>query len=218
MLAVVNAEALQRIAATRSVLRLINTHERTVGAGDDASRSLKGLIFVHNYAVYEYVVIESVRGLVANVNSRALLFSSTRVELLAMALNSEFTSVIAGSIKKTWAGRMDVLKKSRSQDALSITEGLFPKDGSHFRPPQLETIWSLFGVPGAIVPNARLRTHITEMVETRNRIAHGNEAPATVGSGFTVTELEKRVDDTEAVCTHIIASISRHAGSATAFS
>jgi len=218
MLIRVTTEALTRIAASRSVLRGIDSYERGFGMGDDASRTSKGMLFVQNYAVYEYEVVEAVRVLVENVNSRGLLIASTRTELLAMALDPEFASVIDGSPKKTWAGRSVLLAKVRSNAAVEIKEGLFPKDGPHFRSAQLETIWSLFGLPGTIVPTPRLRGHIDEMVENRNRIAHGSDAPDTIGARFTITDLEKRIDDTEAVCTHIIASVKRHTTCTIAFS
>jgi len=217
ILAGVTTEALKRIASARSLLRVVESHERGVGMGDDASRSAKGMFFVQNYAVYEYVVVESVRALVGNVNSRGLPFASTRAELLAMALDPEFTSVIDGSLKKTWEGRSSLLRKVRSNTAVAIQEGLFPKDGTQFRPAQLETIWSLFGLPGPIVPIPRLRKHIEEMVENRNRIAHGSDAPDTVGGRFTVAELRKRIDDTEEVCTHIVTIASGYAANANAF-
>ncbi len=184
---------------------------------NDASRSAKGLLIVQNYAVYEYVVVESVRMLVGNVNSRALPFASTRAELLAMALDPEFASVIAGSLKKTWDARSALLRKMRSNAVVTISEGLFPKDGTQFRPAQIETIWSLFGLPGTIVPTPRLRGHIEEMVDARNRIAHGNDAPDTVGSRFTVADVEKRINDTECVCTHIMTMASRHTENMNAF-
>lgn len=217
MLAGVTAEALKRISSTRSLLRVVESHQRGVGMGDAASRSAKGMIFVHNYAVYEYVVVESVRALVRNVNDRGLPLASTRAELLGMALDPEFTSVIGGSLKKTWAGRAGLLQKVRSTTVVAIAEGLFPKDGTQFRPAQLETIWSLFGLPGTIVPAPRLRGHIEEMVEARNKIAHGNEAPDIVGGRFTIADLEKRIDDTEAVCTHIMSNASSYAASLSAF-
>jgi len=219
MLAEVKSEALQRLTSTRSVLRLISTYESRLGPinGDDASRSAKGLIIVQNYAVYEYVVIESVRALVTNINTRNLKFISTRAELLAIALDSEFTSVINGAQSKTWDGRSNLLKKSRSNDSIIINDGLFPKDGSFFRPDQLRTIWSIFGLPGLVVPNNRLLGHIEEMVDSRNRIAHGHDAPSKVGSRFNIQELSKRIDDTEVVCTHIISTVVACAASPTAF-
>lgn len=213
MLTGVTAEALRRIASARSLLRVAQALE----GKDDTSRSAKGLLFVHNYAIYEYVVVESVRALVGRLNSRRLPFAATRAGLLAMALDPEFMSIIKGAPAKTWANRAELLRKVRSTTAVAINEGLFPKDGTQFRPSQLETIWNVFGLPGSIVPDPRLRGHIVEMVDNRNRIAHGADAPYIVGGRFSVGELEKRINDTEAVCTHIISSVASYAAEANAF-
>jgi hypothetical protein len=55
------------------------------------------------------------------------------------------------------------------------------------------------------------------MVDSRNKIAHGEDAPYVVGGRFTVGELEKRINDTEVVCTHIITSVASYAAEANAF-
>lgn len=217
MLASVRAEALSRISATRDVLRLVDAHECQHGGGDVASRSAKGLVFVQNYGVYEYVVVHVVRSLVTAVNNSLLQFSAVRAELLSMALDREFASVIGGSAKKTWSARCALLARARSSAPVSIQDGLFPKDGSHFRTAQLDTIWTLFGIPGPIVVQPRHRRLIEEMIENRNRIAHGEDPPDAVGGGFTTADLTVRVDGVEAVCTHIINTVTGYIQAPVAF-
>lgn len=53
MLAFVKEEALRRLIAAKAVLRMISSHESTLGVmmSDDASRSAKGMMFVYNYAI-----------------------------------------------------------------------------------------------------------------------------------------------------------------------
>ncbi len=219
MLSGVRSEATQRLAAAKSMLRLIFAHEEANGhrGGDQASRSGKGLIFIQNYAVYEFVVVQSVRSLIISLNTKLLPLSRTRPQLLALALDSEFDSVINGSLKKTWDARSKLLLKSHSSEPVLIHETKFPKDGSHFRVEQLETIWKLFGIPDSPLPSPRLNAHIIEMVDTRNGIAHGTDAPDSVGGRFSVADLEKRINDTELLCTHLISKISEYIATASAF-
>jgi hypothetical protein len=136
MLASALAEFVTRIAAIRAFLRALDAQERASGPGDLATRLGKGLIFVQNYAVYEYVVVNSVRALIVEANRLALPVASARIELLALALHADFDRVIDGALKKTWDHRVMLLRRSRAQDALTISDTLFPKDGSHFRPKQ----------------------------------------------------------------------------------
>ncbi len=216
-LVVVSREALARIAAARAVVRIIEAHELTLGAGDDASKAAKGMLFVQNYAVYEFVVIGVVRALVANLNLKGLNFPAVRAELLSMALHPEFSSIADGSKKNPWENRAGLIRTSRAALPVLVGADLFPRDGSHFRPPQLETIWTLFGIPGPIVPASRLIAHIIELVDTRNRIAHGDDSPEAVGGRFSTGEMRKRIDDTEAVCTHVITAAGAYMASPNAF-
>lgn len=205
------------MASAHSLLRIIDAYEQNRGVGDDASRAAKGMLFVQNYAAYEFVVIGVVRALVAGANAKNLQFQILRTELLSMALDPEINSVVDGSKKNPWERRITLLRKARSASPVAIGADLFPKDGTHFRPPQLETIWNIFGIPGPFVPVPRLIGHIFEMVDTRNRIAHGDDSPEAVGSRFTIADLKKRIDDTEAVCSHVIATAAAHMTSPTAF-
>lgn len=219
MLAGINAEVLTRVAATRSFLRTIENHEvnTTTLGGDAASRTGKGLVFIQNYATYEYTVNQSVRALIDALNTRTIPLTQVRTELLALALHAEFESIIKGALKKTWESRSDLLRKTRSNLLSKVHDNLFPKDGSHYRAKQLETIWSIFGIPGPIVPEEKIRSHIEEMVENRNKIAHGVDSAESIGRRYTLAELSTTVDKNEALCSHIIAAISNHVKSPNAF-
>lgn len=216
MVAAIQTEALARIGATRAFLRVVESQELATG-GDPASRAGKGLIFVQNYAVYEYVVVRAVRAMIVEANNRALTHSTARTELLALALHAEFDAVVGGALKKTWENRSTLLRRVRSADVVKIHDGLFPKDGSQFRVPQLETLWSLFGLPQPVLPAGRLIGRVGEMVDNRNRIAHGEEPAEDVGRRYTLGEVRERVDDTEALCSHVITTIGAYLGTPTAF-
>lgn len=216
-LAIISAEALARLAAAQSLLRIIESYELARGGGDDASRSAKGMLFVQNYAVFEFVVVGVVRALIAEVNMRGIHCSAARAELLSLALDPELTSVSDTSKRKQWDRRFALLKKARSCQPIAIGPDLFPKDGSHFRPQQLETIWSIFGIPQPAFPAPRYRGHILELVETRNRIAHGGDSPDAVGSRFSVVDMRSRIMDTETICTYVVTAVSAYLKTKAAF-
>lgn len=215
-LASVRAEALRRLATLRLVASSVRAHEASSG-GDDVTRASKGLMFVQNYAVYEYVVVEAVRALVAEINARTIPHQTLRAELLGLALDAEFASVVDVTLAKTWSKRAELALKSRSASPVRVPDNLFPKDGSHFRVAQLQTVWTLFGLPLPVLPDMRLRSHIEEMVEKRNAIAHGREAPDVVGSNFSIADMEKRVADTEVIVTHVVGVAMMHSQQPLAF-
>ena len=217
MLAAVNAEALSRIATAHAVLRTIAANESMQGSSPPGIRAMKGLVFVQNYGAYEYIVSEAVYALIRSVNQLKIPLVEAHSNLLALALNPQFDSVIQGSIHKTWEARSTLLKGSRSLEFIEISDDLIPKDGSHFRPRQLQTIWDTFGIKEPILPELRLRGRIDEMVENRNKIAHGNDAPEQVGRGDTSAELKDRIDDTETIISYIVATINSYVRGSGAF-
>ena len=87
---------------------------------------------------------------------------------------------------------------------------MFPKDGSQFRMSQLETLWSLFGLPAPVLPVGRLIGRVGEMIDNRNRIAHGEDTAEDVGRRYTIAEIRDRVDDTEALCSHLNTAIAAY--------
>src|SRR4051812_25698184 len=121
MLTGIHAEALKRLAGADALLRMIEAQEKSLGRGDDATRSGKGMLFVQSYAVYEYVVAEAVRALVADINARALQHVQLRTELLSMALDAEFDRVV-GATKKTWEKRISLLQRAKCADVVEIQE------------------------------------------------------------------------------------------------
>jgi hypothetical protein len=209
MLQDIKSEALSRIRTTQAIWREIDAASKSVPILSAADRSKKGMLFVYNYGVYEFVVTHSVSELINVANRISIPLKKARTELLALGLDPEFNSFIDGSLKKTWIARSSIIRRIRSSDPLLISEDLFPHDGSHYRPEQLETIWYLFGINGPIVSYPRHRQRIIEMVGHRNAIAHGRESPESIGSRFSPSELWDRIEDTERICSHILSSIEK---------
>jgi len=175
------------------------------------------LVFIQNYATYEFTVTASVKALLSNLNALALTVQVVRPELQALVLDADFCSVIQGSSRRTWENRIDLLRRSRCGEVAAVHDGLFPKDGSQFRPPQLDLLWDMFGFSSPVLPHPRLRQTIIEMVENRNKIAHGNEPPENVGRRYTIADLERRIDDTEQICTHVATTFLQYLSEANAF-
>jgi hypothetical protein len=219
MLAAATAELLGRIATARSLAEFVRERETAAGGalGDVVTRATKGLVFVHNYAAYEYVVTQCVYALNTELNRRAIPLNRLRTELLSVALHPECGSLIDGSLKKTWALRCELFSRARSAAGAAVHEQLLPKDGSHFRPAQLELVWSLFGMPPPFVEKLRHLGLIEEMVENRNKIAHGLESPENVGRRYSANDIVERVRDTETICSYLVAKAQAHIGSPTAF-
>lgn len=98
-----------------------------------------------------------------------------------------------------------------SNDPLTtLNETLFPSNGSHYRPSQLNTIWRVFGIDKPIVPEMIHLGRIEELVENRNAISHGRKTAEEVGRRYSIAELEKRIDDVFALAKYIISTMEDH--------
>jgi hypothetical protein len=205
-----------RVQRVRQYLTEIEEGDSAPGSGKPTAPDLKGLFFVYLYGVYEKALDGAFREAVAGVNAHRLPFNSLRPELLAIALDGRFDSLeSAPKSPKRWQRRLELSTAIFGADEVAIPDaGTVPQDGSHMRVQQIRTMWSLFGINAPAVPEPRHVGRIEELVEQRNKIAHGRERPDTVGRNFTVADLETRVNDIEAVCLYVVRTLDTHVSGA----
>ena len=177
-------------------------------------RTLKGLMFVHMYSVYEYVVVQSFAAAIRGFNSHALTYEQLKRSILSLAFHTQYQSIASLSERKSWQQKINMLVMSESQSLLVLPEHAFPTDDSHFRHHQLDTICAVLDLPqGALLPSNRLKGWINEVVENRNAIAHGRETAEAVGSRYTGSELDVRRNQLDELCNHLIAVLDAHSSS-----
>jgi len=199
-----------RLLAVQQSLIAIARVEADAAFPADVSKTLKGLVFVQLYAVYEYCVTTSVQTGIRAVNSSNLALRDLRHELLSLALDDGCRSLADCGASRTWDVRLNLMARTRSSDPVQAPETVFPADGTHYRVGQLSTIWSLFGIVEPCVPDNRFIGRIDELVELRNGIAHGRMTAEDVGSRFSLTDLQSRHGDTKALCEHVVTVVEGH--------
>lgn len=210
MFALLRAEVDDRFLLIQQILNTLGHIETDSSFPPDVPRTLKGLVFVQLYAVYEHCVCNAVQAALRSVNRQALSLRELRHELLAMALDDGCKSLSNCGTERMWPVRVMLLGKSRSAEAAEIPENLFPADGSHYRIGQLRTIWTLFGMASPEVPDNRLIGRIDELVELRNGIAHGRLRAEEVGRRFSLNDLQDRFVDTGEICRHVLSELEAH--------
>src|SRR5207249_27979 len=133
----------------------------------------KGLVFVQLYGCYEYCVVQSVQASIRALNAHAIPHQTLRPGVLAVVTDPECVSLADAGVRTAWERRIALFTKVRSTDPAVANDAVFPRDGSHFRVPQLLTIWQVFGAGGSPLPHPRYGQRVNELVENRNAIAHG---------------------------------------------
>lgn len=170
----------------------------------------KGLVFVQLYAVYEHAIVDGVLAGLTQLQVHGMAFRDVRHELLSIVLGPELQSAAEAGLKKKWRSRRELFRRSMCSDAVTIPAKHFPGDDSHFRRPQLETIWELFGITSPVVPQGQHFSLIEELVEHRNAIAHGRERPEAIGGRYSIGEIEKRIAWTRDLSLHIVTELETH--------
>lgn len=190
----------------RETRELLNTCGMS-GVTPDACRALRGHMYVSLYGMYEQAVAKCVDTAIKLVNKDAIAVSRLKDGLLLFALRDDLESYRDISQEKTWERGIRLLQKLASSDPAKLA-GVFPADGSFMRPPQLRVIWQLFDLSGDPWPTPQLIGRIYELVEARNHIAHGSEAPGERGGRISDGDASDRIDDIEALCVHIVTSFA----------
>lgn len=199
---IVRSEMVARISALKAYLVYLAKLQSDYG-NNDAIKAAKGSFFVLNYGIYENLIVEAVRCLVAEINLRSLEFRKLRTPTLSFVLSPELDGIAGTSRQRAWEKRLNIIEKGRSNTPVQIDESLFPYDDSHFRHDQLKLIWNVFGLAAPELPHPGFIQYIDEMVDNRNRIAHGRESPVSVGGRFSIGDIETKTNQNEQLCSHI---------------
>lgn len=171
----------------------------------------RGMAFVELYALYEFTVRGAVHATLAAVAKSGVPVGKLPPSLLALILEGQWQSVSSSGRGHVFSRRIELLQEAcGGQDLPQFDETLFPTDGSHYRQKQLYTVWAIFGIAQPVVPDARHLGRIEELVENRNAIAHGRRTPVDVGRRYSRADIEVRVQDTAAICNHIVDTLRDH--------
>lgn len=164
----------------------------------------KGLLFVQLYGALEYCVVALVQDTLRAVNARSPRFIDVKPAFLSVALHDQCLSLANVGPQKVWPRRRELFARAYAMDPVAINDTVFPADSANLRYEQLQSVWDSLCVPDPVLPRVELRGRINEVTENRNAIAHGRETPATVGSRYTIGEMEKRVADIRELCEYYL--------------
>jgi hypothetical protein len=184
--------------------------------GDDATRAVRGHIYVTLFGMYERCVSDCVYTAVYIANNLAIPVADLKQGFRLLALLPQFQGYRDCTMERSWPRGIQILETSGSSDA-GILHAVFPADGSFMKPSQLELIWELFDLAGDPWPDPRLKGRIFEVVEARNDIAHGLQAASTRGAQLSNLEMLDRIDDFEGLCAHLLGEFSNQLASPAGF-
>jgi hypothetical protein len=166
----------------------------------------KGLAFVHLYAAYEYTVRSVVQVSIASINAHGHKMKDLTPSLLTLYLDPELTALRDAGRANIWNARLKVVERAFSDDALDLsTNTRPPSDGSHYRHTHLVAILNVFGISRSPARRRRHLYRIDEVVQNRNKVAHGEESPSNIGRRYSRSEILHAIGQINSVCSLLIA-------------
>lgn len=163
----------------------------------------KGTFFVLLYGALEYTVTASVQRCLSKLNERGIDVSEIKPTLYSLVFNDECNS-LADSKDKKWTKRYELFSKLNERQTCHIDEHLFPTSTGNIKYRQMESIWKTFGISANVVNSNRVIGRLDTLADNRNKIAHGRELPSTIGSAFTISEIEDFYNLISSYCSYIL--------------
>lgn len=200
-----HTEVLDRFNVTREHFRA------TCNPGSPAiAATSRGMCFVQMYAAWEFTVKTSVAAALESSCKHGMPFAQTRLELTALLLHGDFKSISDSGRETFWKRTLQTLRKTASDAPATAAADAFPTDNSHFRIAQIYLIWDIFGIKVPVVPSPRLMNLVGEVGENRNAIAHGRRTPNDVGRGYSIKDIEHKIDGMQEICVHVASTLELH--------
>lgn len=214
MLGGVAASSTTRLREVRSLLNVIAKMSSAPHNFPSTDTTIaKGLFFVHLYGAYEYTVTSAVQQTLELIGSMGHEVAEYKPMMLSVVLDAKCKAVANVGPKKVWEKRWELFEQIAPGNVVEIDNTVLPTDGGNLKKKQLEMVWTSLCVTAPVLSSPLLRGRLEELVDNRNAIAHGRESPSGVGGRYSVADLEKRYNDVNALCTHMIQSLEDHLNS-----
>lgn len=204
MLTVVKAESAERLTEIRQCLDFINPLIPVAPIPTPRHlNSLKGEMFVQLYGAIECTVTLTLKSSIDYINSLNLNVNDIRHSILGLVLNSEFDALISVASKK-WDKRHNLTDKIKLNPICNINNTLIPTDGKNFGHSQLQSVWKTFSITDPIYHDLTFTGRLSEIIDNRNKIAHGVYAASNIGNRVTLMDLYNRQTEVSRFCSYFI--------------
>ena len=157
-------------------------------------------------ATIEQCIPKVIDGLLHEIQLSGVECLKLRPSLWSILGGSELASLQDIRGLKMWTKRVELLERMTTTRPVLFDYEHKPLDGRTVRPRHFEVLWAVFSLPGNPLPSLIHKTALSEIAEIRNRLAHGEVSPLTIGRLKTRDEILRRVDQTEEILEHLILS------------
>ena len=153
-------------------------------------RLMRGLFYVHLYGAFEFSVNRVVVAATQAINQAQLTQKEVCHSLGALVLDRSFNSL--SQTTRRWPSRLELIRLRHSTTIAQIDDGSIELQNIWLH--TLEQIFEVFGLTKSPIYDLTKAGYIGEIVEARNKIAHGEDSPLVYGSSKRSAELQTTHD------------------------
>lgn len=180
-----------RFVEVQELLTFIERGELPPPARDPVEiRLLRGLFYVHLYGAFEFSVNRIVVGAAQVINQAQIPHNNVCHQLGVLVLDRNFNAL--SQVGRHWPKRLELIELRQSSSIAQIDDG--STDMQNIWLHSLEQIFQVFGLVRPVMYDVTKTGYIREVVEARNKIAHGQDSPLVYGSTKRCAELRIVLD------------------------
>jgi RiboL-PSP-HEPN len=179
-----------RFAEVFDLLGVIKKMESQPPAPDSNQvRILRGLFYVHLYGAFEYSTLQIVLASTQAFNEAQVPHSNVIDALGSLVLDGHYKSIANTKPAGQFRRRLDLIVMRSSSDTAAIQDGVL--DFQNIWLHTVELIFDVFGIEAPAMYDITKTGYLRELVDNRNKVAHGRESPLTVGGLKRSDDLDK---------------------------
>lgn len=160
----------------------------------DDVRALRGLLYVHMYAAFEYAIDQAFIRLAQHVSALGIARKHLATPLFSLVLEDEFKSLRdINDPQKKLRKRIETITCVRDNTPAAIKDTILSSGLQSASTSMIKAAFEVYGLPPQHLYDMTAKGYIDEVVERRHAVAHGRESPVDVGVRK-VVELRLRYD------------------------
>lgn len=168
----------------------------------DVEAAAKSAIFVWLAGALETYLNELLRATLGEVELACRTAKDLHYRMFSIVCAGELQSLQELRGLKMWTRRVELLERLDSSVAVSFGSKLLPLDGSTLRPDHFRTVWKVLGFDGNPLPSPLHGLSLMDLADTRNRLAHGEDDPITVGRSKALPDVARLTLRIEEIALH----------------
>jgi len=209
-LEVVRQEASGRFQEAQAFLSSLKANEAQPGQQLEWVNVQKGLFLVLLYGAFEYSLIRTLIEATALINAHSLQYCHMSDQMYAFALDPQLRSVEESSRNTKWRRRSEIFRVQTCSNPVKLLESAFLTEVQNIWAETIQRSFDIFGITVPSLYDPRVKQYINEVVEKRNAVSHGRESAATIGKAYTLTSLQRLIDELNRQTQYIFSVFEEH--------